>query len=246
MSSELQQLASRTNGAKSRGPLTEEGKQASSGNSLAHGFNSKRVVLPGESPEEFDEFLAAFLDEHLPETPTERALIENLAAARWRQRRVWAIETAGIANELRRPRYIEGEDFDTRAFVAFRTLADDSPVLNLLNRYDARFERQFRNALTAFLNLRAKRRAAERADATPSPGGTTEVKVFWVDDESGKTLPADTHPDPQPEPEKEPASGSFGKAKNHGLQLVPSPVGEDIEVEPLLPVNQDGSVHGLE
>jgi hypothetical protein len=104
MPSELQQIASRTNGAKSQGPITEEGKQASSQNSLAHGFNSKRIVLPGESQEEFDQLLASYLDEHHPETPTERTYIENMAAARWRQQRVWALETAGLTNEIRRPR----------------------------------------------------------------------------------------------------------------------------------------------
>jgi hypothetical protein len=103
MSSELQQIASRANGAKSQGPITEEGKQASSQNSLNHGFNSKRIVLPGESQDEFDELLAAYLDEHQPETPTERTLIENMAIARWRQHRVWALETAGLANEIAAP-----------------------------------------------------------------------------------------------------------------------------------------------
>ncbi len=148
MSSELQQIASRTNGAKSHGPVTEAGKQASSQNRLDHGFNSKRVVLPGESQEEFDELLASYLDEHQPETPTERTLIETMAVARWRQQRVWTLETAGLTSEMRRPRYIEGEDPETQAFVAFRSLSDDSRTLELLNRYEARFERQFRAALT--------------------------------------------------------------------------------------------------
>ena len=200
MASELQQIASRTNGAKSHGPITEEGKQASARNSLNHGFNSKRIVLPGESQEEFDQLLASYLDEHQPETPTERTLIENMAVARWRQQRVWTLETAGLTAEMRRPRYIEGEDPETQAFVAFRSLSDDSRTLELLNRYEARFERQFRAALTAFLNLRTKRRAEEKehvpAGATTA---TTHITYSWVDHES---------PDPEPEPQS--ASGSFG------------------------------------
>ncbi len=103
MSSELQQIASRTNGAKSHGPITEEGKQASSRNRLNHGFNSKRIVLPGESQEEFDQLLASYLDEHQPETPTERTLIENMAVARWRQQRVWTLETAGLTAKCAAP-----------------------------------------------------------------------------------------------------------------------------------------------
>ena len=203
MSSDLQQIASRTNGAKSRGPITEEGKHASSQNSRTHGLLSKKIVLAGESQEEFDALLASFLDEHQPETPTERDFIERMAIARWRQERVWNCETAGLNNQISHPRYHEGEDYETQTFVALRTLADDSRILELLNRYDTRFERQFRNALTAFLNLRAKRRAEERADAS---SGTKRVKLFWVDEEGNQTLQADTHPDPAPTA----PSGSFG------------------------------------
>jgi hypothetical protein len=227
MSSELQQLASRTNGAKSLGPVTEDGKQASSQNSLNHGFNSKRIVLPGESQEEFDELLASYLDEHQPETPTERTFIENMVIARWRQQRVWALETAGLANEMRHPRYHEGEDYDTQAFVAFRTLAEGSHALELLNRYDTRFERQFRAALTAFLNLRAKRRPGANQDAgpnqpdhDPASAGRKHLKLFWIDEQGNETLQADSYLDPEPAA----ASGSFGTPKNprpnHRLRLV--------------------------
>jgi hypothetical protein len=209
MASELQQIASRTNGAKSHGPVTPDGKQASSRNSLDHGFNSKRIVLPGESQEEFDQLLASYLDEHHPETPTERTLIENMAVARWRQQRVWALETAGLTNEMRRPRYIEGEDFETQAFVAFRTLTDDTRALELLNRYEARFERQFRAALTALLTLRAKRLAEERADARAEAETVTQnVKVFWVDKDE-ENAKEDNATDPAP-----PAPGSIRSPKN--------------------------------
>jgi hypothetical protein len=205
MSTELQQVASRTNGAKSRGPITEKGRQASSQNSRTHGLLSKKVVLAGESQEEFDALLASFLDEHQPETPTEHDFIEKMAAARWRQERVWNCETAGLNNEIRRPRYQEGEDYATLTFVAFRTLSDDSRVLELLNRYEARFERQFRAALTAFLSLRAKRRADQATESDQDSAGTKRVKLFWVDEEGNETLQADTHPDPEPG-----APGSFG------------------------------------
>ena len=232
MSSDLQQIASRTNGAKSEGPITEEGRQASSQNRLDHGFNSKRVVLPGESQEEFDELLASYLIEHQPETPTERAFIENMATARWRQQRVWALETAGLSNEIRRPRFREGEDYETQTFVAFRTLTDDSRALELLNRYDTRFERQFRAALTAFLTLRAKRRTEDKTnqppDSDPPATERRRLRLYWVDEEGNKTLQAESYLDPEPVLEPAAASGSFRNSgtqpenhrQNHRLQLV--------------------------
>jgi hypothetical protein len=205
MSSDLQQIASRTNGAKSRGPVSEEGKQASSQNSHTHGLLSKKIVLAGESQEEFDALLASFLEEHQPETATERDFIEKMVIARWRQERVWNCETAGLDNQIRRPRYHEGEDYATLTFVAFRTLSDDSSVLELLNRYEARFERQFRAALTAFLNLRTKRRAEARENAQADADSVTKhIRHYWVDEEGGKTFLTD----PDPEPEAVP--GSFG------------------------------------
>src|SRR5579862_5677783 len=92
----------------------------------------------------------------------------------------------------------------TQAFVAFRSLTDDSRTLELLNRYEARFERQFRAALTAFLNLRAKRRVEEPEDATSeTPKPRRRLKFYWIDDEGNKTLQADTYLDPDP------VSGSF-------------------------------------
>ena len=101
MSSQARIDASRANGAKSRGPITPEGKLASSRNSLKHGLLAKTVVLAGESKEDFIELLASYQEEHQPETPTEETLIENMAAARWRQQRVWNMETAGLDQEIR-------------------------------------------------------------------------------------------------------------------------------------------------
>ena len=214
MSSELQQNASRTNGAKSQGPTTEEGKQASSQNRLDHGFNSKRVILPGESQEEFDELLASHLDEHKPETPTERTLIENMSVARWRQQRAWTLEAAGLTAEMRRPRYVEGEDPETQAFVAFRTLTDDSRTLELLNRYEARFERQYRAALTAFLKLRAQRHAEQRADAQAKAAASPATITYrWVDPDWADPQRAEPER-AEPKPEPQPAPGSFGTPDN--------------------------------
>jgi hypothetical protein len=103
MRTERQIDASRANGAKSRGPKTPEGKLASSRNSLRHGVLSKTIVLEDESSETFVELLAALQEEHQPETATEEALIENMAVARWRQMRLWNMETAGLTSKSTSP-----------------------------------------------------------------------------------------------------------------------------------------------
>jgi hypothetical protein len=55
MPSKRKSETARRNGAKSRGPVTEDGKRASSRNSLKHGIHSTVVVLPHEDEEAYDQ-----------------------------------------------------------------------------------------------------------------------------------------------------------------------------------------------
>ena len=50
----------RENGAKSRGPITPEGKARSSVNSFKHGLTAKCVVLSNESEESYTELQQCF------------------------------------------------------------------------------------------------------------------------------------------------------------------------------------------
>jgi hypothetical protein len=179
----------RANGAKSHGPVTPEGKLASSANSLRHGILSKTIVLRDESSDDFIELLASYQAEHQPETPTEQALIENMAVARWRQERLWGMETAGLDHEIHHPNAscqverLEGEDFPTQAFMAFRTLTDGTRALELLNRYEARYDRQFRTALAGLKSLQASRAAANpppHANTAPTPEPGRPITLRWI------------------------------------------------------------------
>ncbi len=152
MSTERKIRASQTNGALSRGPVTAEGKRKSAANSARHHLLSKTVVLDNERPEAFAGHLASFMSEFNPRTETQRTLVENLAVARWRQMRIWALERATLnsAMEARDPESLPPAE---RAAGAFRTLADDSRALDLLARYETRFERQFARALNLLMKL---------------------------------------------------------------------------------------------
>lgn len=70
-------------------------------NALKHGILSRLAVLAHEDHAEFDDLLAALLDEHQPAGMTERHLIEELSTIIWRKRRVLLAEGAKINEGLK-------------------------------------------------------------------------------------------------------------------------------------------------
>src|SRR5215472_10304635 len=96
MSSNRRVLASRANGARSRGPVTPEGKKRSSINAIRHGLLANCVVLECEDPANFRALLQQHIDRLQPADEMEFGMIEEMVSAYWRMRRGWAIETRTI------------------------------------------------------------------------------------------------------------------------------------------------------
>jgi hypothetical protein len=165
MSTERQQQASRENGSKSHGPVTQTGKLNSSQNALKHGMLSETVVLKCESTDRFLALIATLFEEFQPQTPFEESLIEDTAVARWRRMRIRGMEKAGLDHEMSRQSApeIEPADSATRAWLAFRTVSDDSRSLDLINRYDSRYQREYLRAHRRFEEVRDRR-------TPPTPG----------------------------------------------------------------------------
>ena len=143
--------ASRANGRKSRGPITPEGKARSSRNAVTHGLCAKDVVLPGiEDPESFEALRSALFDTLKPANPVAEKLAEAIVVARWRQSRIWEVETAMLTDAT------ECHDDELTPAIrlsrAFRTLSEE-PVLLLLDRYETRYERQFARAIRLYRQI---------------------------------------------------------------------------------------------
>src|SRR5262245_60462626 len=161
--------AARRNGAKSSGPRTEEGKQRSSANSTKHGLSGHIVVLQNESEEKFQEWLISFHDHYQPATTVERELVKEIAVARWRLRRIWAMETAMFDLEIDRQRKDVEENFSsideaTRLALAFTELSDNSRALSNLHRYEARLRRLSERATADLMRIHAERKASEQTE----------------------------------------------------------------------------------
>ncbi len=150
MRTESQIEASRTNGAKSHGPVSDEGKAATSRNAVRHGLLCETVVVEGESADRFHEQIEAFVHEFNPQTENEMVLVEKLATARWQQLSAWGLKTAGLSQEIRdqiacNPDLLDKEPA-ARAFIAMQEIHAN---LALLQRYDVALDRTYYRALNA-------------------------------------------------------------------------------------------------
>lgn len=184
MRTQKQIEASRRNGAKSRGPktphtksisasnalhstgpLTPHGKSISSRNSLRHGLLAASVVLPTEAREGFDALLADLHEELRPETPIEHRLVEVLAVTDWRRMRLWCMETGQLAHALfaqeRTPDPLLETESSRFPFLptslAYGDLTKQSRALEIIHRYEAQTNREYRRTLAQYHALRAAR-----------------------------------------------------------------------------------------
>jgi hypothetical protein len=195
---DLQIAASRANGARSRGPVTEkgkrvaaanaahatgpvtpEGKASTAQNAIRHGLLADTLVFPGESEERFCDLLAVLEQELQPAPGIETDQVHLIAVAHWRRMRLWSVEKSQYLEETAKRLAASGHRRDadtgetplTHLTRSFRTLADESRALELLNRYESRYSREYRNALTCFKNHRAdKERAMMRAERARKVG----------------------------------------------------------------------------
>jgi hypothetical protein len=172
MRTERQIEASRANGARSRGPVTAEGKHNSSRNAIKHGLLAETIVLKTERSDRFLGVLAELEEELQPATSIEYTLIEKMAAARWRQLRLWGMEKAAMEYQTRQQTYSVGvgEDIPTRASLAFATLGE-ARSMDLIIRYDSLCDRQYLRAHRRFMEMRRDRGISRTpSESTPETG----------------------------------------------------------------------------
>src|SRR5690349_4791429 len=125
MISRKKRKANRANGALSRGPVTAEGKKRSSMNALKHGILAQNVIVGRESEEAFNTVLTEHLLALAPRDGVERAMVDEMVGAKWRQLRSIAIEDEWLEQEL------DGQSQDherARIAGAFGSLQDKGRV----------------------------------------------------------------------------------------------------------------------
>src|ERR1700680_3288800 len=147
MATEKQFEANRLNAQKSTGPKTPEGRAAVRLNGVKHGLTGESIILKGESQADFKALFDSLEAEHAPATPTEEALVVQLAMATWRLRRLYRQEAGFYTCQLQS---LVGMQKDLNLDDAGRmghAAAWSESTLNMFNRQEGRLERTFYRAL---------------------------------------------------------------------------------------------------
>jgi len=170
MSTQRKIDSARANGAKSHGPITEQGRKTSSMNALKHGLTARTVVLSNEDGDEYTGLLNSYIEELQPTNPVEMDLITEMANAKWQQRRLSNIESQLFEEYMERAKKFSDVASDpnnpaVEHTAGFRMMAE-STSLTMLNRMGARFERTYSRALNNLLRLRRLRESNPGASIT--------------------------------------------------------------------------------
>ncbi len=159
MATEKQFEANRQNAQKSTGPKTPEGRAAVRLNGVKHGLTAETIVLKGESEADFTNLLESFEAEHDPVTPTEEALVVQLAMSTWRLRRLYHQEGGFYALKMKEHAHSR-ESLKLDDTERMGLIADCSnKTLDMFNRQEGRLERTFYRALHELQRLRKERKA---------------------------------------------------------------------------------------
>jgi hypothetical protein len=192
----------RINGSKSKGPVSVEGKAASSRNALKHGFAAAiNVVIEIEDRPAWETHLEGYRASFKPQCYAEQTMVDQLASINWRQSRLVALETSLIDAQISiqsanvndmHPRSADDPYFHlVQAWQALSREPEkqnepkdpamppngyDINSMELLRRYMVSLDRQYRNVL---LNLRQFRKdfaAAPPPAPDPVPAPPNEPK----------------------------------------------------------------------
>ncbi len=158
MRSEKQTAAARINGRKSRGPVTPMGKDRIRSNALKHGLTARLTLWQNEDAEHFQNLLLALLEQFAPANDVEFLCVEEMAMAKWRQRRMMSLESAAGNKHL--------TDFTEKGgqgtLAAFTAAQQAGQLLTTLRQHEGSYSRAYLRAYRHLRSLREERSEAER------------------------------------------------------------------------------------
>ncbi|HET8548723.1 MAG TPA: DUF3418 domain-containing protein [Bryobacteraceae bacterium] len=165
MATAAQISANQQNAQFSTGPRTEAGKQTVSRNSFVHGLAAKHFFLHEEDKLLFEQLRESLVDHYKPATAHERALLDELAEARWRCRTARIMENSFFDTLITEQRKADSSLTVERALARMFIDETQQKRLRLMMRYLNAAERSAEKARNELERIIAIRREHERAQA---------------------------------------------------------------------------------
>src|SRR5436190_14391928 len=163
MRTEEQKKASRTNGAMSKGPTTDQGKARSAANASRHNLSGDRfMLLSTENPDAYTQHVDDYVDRFQPIDNVERDLVDRMIAASWRDKRADDMEASLFELEMMRQEEDINDEFScvepcSRQTLALLGTSDKRQALSLLMRYQSAARRSYSAAIKALRELQGDR-----------------------------------------------------------------------------------------
>lgn len=126
---------------------------------IRYGLFSKSIVLDNERKKNFKTLTCQYREYFNPQSAVEEGIIEEMEAACWRMRRVWALETRmlnqsmpepGITPEPTTNDYVD----EMQRIVASYSALAATQHFGMLHHHEGRLHRTFQRSLRAILLLK--------------------------------------------------------------------------------------------
>src|SRR5216684_1796938 len=209
VATDKQTAANRLNAQKSTGPRTPEGRAAVRLNGVKHGLTAETIVLKGESESDFTGLLDSLEAEHDPATPTEEALVVQLAMATWRLRRLYHAEAGFYAFKVKdtidnrkEPKLNDSERMGYVTYLSTKTL-------DIFHRQEGRLERSFYRALHELQRLRKERESNLASVLQTTPVGQVPDLPSSETNNIQPQPPAAAPSEPAPNPAEAPETAAL-------------------------------------
>ena len=168
-------LASRQNGARSRGPRSAAGKARVARNAVKHGLSARNLVLlDDEDAAAFAAFEAAARTELAPAGEFQADLVGRIVTAAWRARRADRLEAALLGHYM--PDRLPTDQRERQAAFGLGLIREGNGprALETLVRYRGSVLAELFRALSALKALQSESRGSDAGAMLPLPPPKTE------------------------------------------------------------------------
>ena len=202
-----QLAANRANAQKSTGPTTLQGKLGSAYNSLTHGLTATCTCIPSEDFSRYDFRRHDYTGIFTPANIFESEIVDELCANRWRKERAVHYETALMTEAVAKyhddiQKSYPGLSGPVEAGIAFRCMVDESNVMQLLDRYEARLTNTCIRTWKHLMEVQKNR--PQTGDPAVNPGPPTPFP-YWPHKQGDSPIPNIEHKPSQTIDSKDPS-----------------------------------------